>query len=96
MKKIGISLFIGMMLLSCRQDIVDFFEAIQDYGYRSLQPLSLKKLPVNENITGGYVYQGLPVIISKKDANTYQIKFLTFCFTKKTRLLMHLPQKLAG
>jgi len=96
MKKIGISLFIGLMLLSCRQDIVDFFEAIQDYGYRSLQPLSLKKLPVNENITGGYVYQGLPVIISKKDANTYQIKFLTVLLHKEDAVIDAFTTEVGG
>ncbi|MBI3134282.1 MAG: hypothetical protein HYZ14_06350 [Bacteroidetes bacterium] len=82
-KKLIVLLFIPVFLLSCKQEIVDFFEAIQDYGYRSLQALGPKKIPVNENLLGGYVYQDLPVIISKKDETTYQIKFLSVLLYKE-------------
>jgi hypothetical protein len=82
-KRFWILLLFPVFLLSCKQEIVDFFEAIQDYGYRSLQPLGPKKVPVNENLLGGYVYDGLPVIISKKDQTTYEIKFLSILLYKE-------------
>lgn len=82
-KRCFLLLAIPVFLFSCKQEILDFFEAIQDYGYRSLQPLGPKNVPVNDNLLGGYVYDGLPVIISKKDANTYQIKFLSVLLHKE-------------
>lgn len=72
-----------IFLFSCNQEIVDFFEAIQDYGYRAAQPLGPKKLTANENLCGGYVYEELPVVISKKDEFTYEIKFLSVLLHKE-------------
>lgn len=76
-------LLLPVFLMSCRQELVDFFEAIQDYGYRSVQPLGPNKTLVNENMLGGYVYDGLPVIISKKNETTYEIRFLSVLLHKE-------------
>lgn len=74
---------LSLLLLSCNQEIIDFFEAIQDYGYRSTQPLGPNKIPVNQDLLGGYVYDELPVVISKKDETTYEIKFLSVLLHKE-------------
>lgn len=83
-----LSLFVlAVFLVSCNQHIIDFFEAIQDYGYRSQQPLGPKKVPVNDNLLGGYVYDELPVIISKRDNYTYEIKFLSVLLYKEDAII---------
>ena len=85
------SLFLCLMLLvlsvSCKREIIDFFEAIKDYGYRSNLPLGPKKLAVNDELLGGYVYDNLPVIITKKDAQTYRIEFLSVLLYKENAIV---------
>lgn len=85
------SLFCCAVLLivsvSCKREIIDFFEAIKDYGYRSHQPLGPKKIAVNEELLGGYVYDNLPVVISKKDAQTYRIEFLSVLLYKENAIV---------
>jgi hypothetical protein len=65
-----------LFFVSSCSDIYDLYEALKDYGYRAGQPLGPKKVPVNETFLGGYAYEQLPVIVSKKDELTYNIKFL--------------------
>lgn len=101
MKRSRFKLFIlsgllAVLTISCKQEILDFFEAIKDYGYRSTQPLGPKKVPVNDALLGGYVYDGLPVIISKKDETTYVIEFLSILLNRESKLIEAHATILAG
>ncbi|MBL7900165.1 MAG: hypothetical protein JNJ99_16640 [Crocinitomicaceae bacterium] len=95
-KKSLLFLAVAVSLWSCKHEIVDFFEAIQDYGYRTVQPLGQKSIPVNDAILGGYVYEGLPVIISKKDQLTYEIKFLSVLLHKEDAIIEAHTTQIAG
>jgi hypothetical protein len=70
------SLIVFALTTSCGKAIRDFFKAIEKYGYKSKEPLSKKNIVVDKQLLGGYVYNSLPVIISKKDDFTYQLTFL--------------------
>ncbi len=70
------SLIVFALTSSCGKEIRDFFKAIEKYGYKSKEPLSKKNIAVDMQLLGGYVYNSLPVIISKKDDFTYQLTFL--------------------
>ncbi|MBK9192253.1 MAG: hypothetical protein IPM77_12510 [Crocinitomicaceae bacterium] len=95
-KGIFLVLFSAVFLCSCKHEIVDFFEAIQDYGYRTVQPLGQKSVPVNDAILGGYVYEGLPVIISKKDPLSYEIKFLSVLLHKEDAIIEAHTTQISG
>lgn len=66
-----------LFLVSCKQgEITDFFLFIEERGYLFEGTLIKKFEPVDERLLGGYLYETLPVIISKKDKDTYSINFL--------------------
>jgi hypothetical protein len=66
----------AILTTSCKE-IRDLLKAIDKYGYKSSIPLGKKEIPVDKLLTGSYVYNDLPLIISEKDNLTYQIKFLS-------------------
>jgi hypothetical protein len=68
----------AMIMGACKGgEITDFFEAINRYGYKSTEPLGVKNVKVDTMLMGGYVYNSVPVIISRKDPYTYLVKFLS-------------------
>lgn len=72
---------------SCKKEITDFFAFVNSRGYKFENPLSDKKTAVDESLLGGYIYKSLPVIISKKDALTYKITFLTTDLNREDRVI---------
>lgn len=76
-----------IVLTSCNDKITDLFEAIKDYGYRLENPLGPKSTKIDKELVGGYVYDGLPVIIEEKNSTTYSIKFLTTSLYKEDRVI---------
>jgi hypothetical protein len=92
-KTIALSL---LLLASSCGDILDLYEAVKDYGYRANQPLGAKKVPVNETFLGAYVYEQLPVIVSKKDELTYHIKFLHTRLGNENRSVDAFASQLGG
>ena len=80
-----ISLFFAFV--SCNDKITDLFEAIRDYGYRLEKPLGPKSTKIDQDLIGGYVYEGLPVIIEEQSSTTYSIKFLTTSLYKEDRVI---------
>jgi len=96
LKRIAVAGMLLLVTVSCKQEIIDFFEAIKDYGYRSVQPLGPKKVDVNDALLGGYVYDGLPVVISKKDQVTYKIEFLSVLLYRESTIIEAHATQLGG
>ena len=83
-------------MVSCNQEISDFFESIRDHGYRSNKPLGPQTIKIKEDFLGGYVYKELPLIISKKTDYIYEINFLTPSLHKEDRVVEAHITKLSG
>lgn len=94
--KVVIGIFSLLFVLSCNNEITDFFESIRDNGYRSTKPLGSEKVKVNNDFLGGYVYQSLPVIISQKSTYLYEINFLSTDLHKEDRVVEAHITKVGG
>jgi hypothetical protein len=70
-------MLLGIILTTSCKGVKDLLEAIEKYGYKSTMPLGDKKIPVEQQLLGGFVYNAMPLVISKKDEFTYLITFLT-------------------
>lgn len=94
--KVVFSIIALFFIISCNNEITDFFESIRDNGYRSTKPLGPEKVKVNEDLLGGFVYQSLPVIISKKSTYLYEINFLSTDLYKEDRVVEGHISKVGG
>jgi hypothetical protein len=74
----GMLLSFLFLFTGCKdREITNFPDAIEKYGFKSSKPLSGKETAVDNNLLGGYVYNSLPLILSRKDNYTYLITFLS-------------------
>ena len=100
LKKLNTRIVFGILALffmvSCNNEISDFFESIRDNGYRSTKPLGPEKVKVDDAFLGGYVYKSLPVIISQKTNYLYEINFLSTNLYKEDRVVEAHITKLGG
>ena len=84
LKIIGLILFISV--LSCKQGkVLDLLKSLKHYSYSSYKPLSGKHTKIESDLLGAYEYNSLPVIISKRDQYTYNVKFLAMDSAKNNQ-----------
>lgn len=78
-KRYFLPLLFFILLFSSCDTIDDVYQGLIDYGYHSPKPMGPKRIPIDKNLLGSY---SAPMIITKKNAYTYNINFLATSINK--------------